>query len=146
MSYARYMDSPACTNIVYARTEADIDREFAGCAWHAARPAADHEVEAALAKGMPTWELREGRSDMAIVDGNEKTEFIGQVIDIFEDYLSERAPDLGKSMSNDDKTQAIADGSLSADEADAVVFYGGDYDAVADQLADVLAKWGVLEQ
>ena len=53
VSYKRDDDGPTSTNIVHARSSANIDREFAECAWYSMRAARLGEVEAARAKGMP---------------------------------------------------------------------------------------------
>ena len=53
VSYRRHEDSPTCTNVVYARSSANIDREFADCAWYSMRAARDYEIAEMMAKGMP---------------------------------------------------------------------------------------------
>lgn len=54
VSYERYEDDfVASTNIVHARSFADVEKEFESCSWYSARTAEDYEVAAAKAKGMP---------------------------------------------------------------------------------------------
>ena len=53
VSYKRYEDEPISTNIVYALSSANIDREFADCAWYSMRAARDYEIDEMRAKGMP---------------------------------------------------------------------------------------------
>ena len=53
VSYRRYEDGPCCTNLVHARCLANIDREFADCAWYMMGWAPRERVEEARAKGMP---------------------------------------------------------------------------------------------
>lgn len=53
VSYKRYEDEPISTNIVYARSSANIDHEFADCAWYSMRAARDYEVAEMRAKGIP---------------------------------------------------------------------------------------------
>ncbi len=54
VSYRRHEDDRfTSTNIVHARSMANIDREFDDCAWYSIRWAPEAEVKAARAKGMP---------------------------------------------------------------------------------------------
>ena len=53
VSYKIHEDDFPSTNIVYANTSANVDREFAECAWYSMRWAREDEVEAAKKKGMP---------------------------------------------------------------------------------------------
>lgn len=53
VSYRRNEDDPASTNVVYARSSANVDREFADCAWYSMRAARDYEIAEMRAKDMP---------------------------------------------------------------------------------------------
>lgn len=58
-------------------------------------------------------------------------EFIGQVIDIFEDFLEER--DI--SIANDERYE----------DADAAIIYGSDYGELYDGIEDTLMAWRVIK-
>ena len=59
-------------------------------------------------------------------------EFVGQIIDIFEDFLAERNIDIP----NEDKEQ-------SGDEA--AIIYGMDYGELQTAIEDTLHNWGLFE-
>ena len=56
-------------------------------------------------------------------------EFIGQIIDIFEDFLEER----GVTLPNDEREQ----------DEDAAIIYGTDYDQLQTELIDTMWNWGI---
>ena len=56
-------------------------------------------------------------------------EFIGQLIDIFEDFLEER----GVMLPNDEREQ----------DEDAAIIYGTDYDQLQTELIDTMRNWGI---
>lgn len=58
-------------------------------------------------------------------------ELKGQVVDIFEDYLTDKEI----SIPNEDRDDAIADGE---DTEDLAIIYGADYDAIADEVEFVV--------
>ena len=53
VSYRRDEDDPTSTNIVHATSMANIDREFADCAWYSIRWVPEAHAEECRAKGMP---------------------------------------------------------------------------------------------
>lgn len=69
------------------------------------------------------------------VNDADAPEFIGQIIDIFEDFLDAR----GVVLKNDERD---ADEDLDPEEAANI--YGDDYDELKDALAKMLSRWGVL--
>lgn len=58
----------------------------------------------------------------------DEAEFIGQFIDVFEDFLDSK----GISIDNADR---------DADDDDAAIIYGDDYDILADEILSVLHNW-----
>ena len=68
------------------------------------------------------------------INKNNKEEFIGQIIDLFEDFLDEK----NVKISN---PEAVEDG-----EENAVIIYGGDYDALHDQIQDALENWNIIPE
>ena len=56
-------------------------------------------------------------------------EFIGQIIDIFEDFLGER----GVTLPNDEREQ----------DEDAAIIYGTDYGQLQTELIDTMWNWGI---
>jgi hypothetical protein len=68
----------------------------------------------------PTWELK--------VADSEKPELIGQLIDIFEDFLDD------KGITTDD----IPNPEREEEDDCSTIIYGTDYDVLADKIASVL--------
>ena len=62
----------------------------------------------------------------------EMPEFIGQVIDIFDDFLALRSIDL----ENDEMDEC--------DEDNDAVIYGSDYGELQSQLENLLFNWGLI--
>ena len=58
----------------------------------------------------------------------EEAEFIGQFIDVFEDFL-------------DSKGICIDNADRDADDDNAAIIYGDDYDILADEILSVLHNW-----
>ena len=68
------------------------------------------------------------------INVNNKEEFIGQIIDLFEDFLDEK----NVKISN---PEAVEDG-----EENAAIIYGGDYDTLHDQIQDALENWNIIPE
>lgn len=68
------------------------------------------------------------------INKNDKEEFIGQIIDLFEDFLDEK----NVKISN---PEAVEDG-----EENAAIIYGNDYDTLHDQIQDVLENWNIIPE
>ena len=67
---------------------------------------------------------------------NDKPEFIGQIIDLFEDFLEDRHIDLKNPELQEDL-------NLPPDEA--AIIYGSDYGELQDGIEKILEGWGLLE-
>lgn len=67
---------------------------------------------------------------MTAVDKNNTPEFLGRIIDIFEDFLEEKGIDI--------------DNPEKEDNDDAAIIYGSDYGILQDQLKDLMKAWGII--
>lgn len=61
----------------------------------------------------------------------DKLEFIGQIIDIFEDFLEEK----GIDIPNEDKT----------DEDNTAIIYGCDYGDLQTNIEEMMKNWGIID-
>ena len=61
------------------------------------------------------------------IRASDLPEFIGQMIDVFEDFLEERDIEL----SNEDRAQ----------DPDAAIIYGDDYDTLQSGIESILKNW-----
>lgn len=71
-----------------------------------------------------------------IKDKTTQLEFIGQLIDIFEDFLDEK----GIVIPNHDR-----DHDESLDTENAANIYGEDYFYLEDQIKETLTRWEVIK-
>lgn len=71
-----------------------------------------------------------------MINQNNKTEFIGCIIDIFEDFLDEKGVTLEVPEESD---KMELDGGTTAN------IYGSDYDSISDSLEALLRSWKVIE-
>ena len=75
---------------------------------------------------------------MSVITKEQKPEFIGQIIDIFEDFLEEK----GIRIDNEDKQMAIEDGE---DPKTLAIIYGEDYGTLQTQLEEMMSNWKVTD-
>ena len=66
-----------------------------------------------------------------MVTEKDRLEFIGQIIDIFEDFLEEK----GIEIQNDEKE----------DSENPAIIYGTDYGDLSDDIENMMVSWGVLK-
>lgn len=71
-----------------------------------------------------------------MINQNDKTELIGGIIDIFEDFLDKKGVTL-ESLEESDEMEL--DGGTNAN------IYGTDYDSISDSLESLLRSWKVIE-
>lgn len=64
-----------------------------------------------------------------LLSKEDTPEFIGQIIDIFEDFLEEKGVQLNFEESDDE-----------------VVLYGNDYDSLSDKIKNMLKAWHVIKE
>lgn len=88
------------------------------------------EIPASVAKiakeyGVPVTEIKE--QPVIELSEDDEPEFIGQLIDVFEDFLDEK----GITIENEER---------EGDEDDAII-YGSDYDEVADGIREIISRW-----
>lgn len=72
-----------------------------------------------------------------MITPENQPEFIGQIIDIFEDFLTEK----GVTLNNPEIQEAIDEGE---DPKDLAIISGSDYSSLQDSLTAMLAEWHVL--
>ena len=71
-----------------------------------------------------------------MINQNDKTEVIGCIIDIFEDFLDEKGATLEPPEESDE---------MELDGGTTVNIYGSDYDSISDSLEALLRRWKVIE-
>ena len=72
------------------------------------------------------------------ITNEDMPELVGQLIDIFEDFLEEK----GISIENPEKQEAIADGE---DPDSICILYGTDYGELQSQIEETLINWNLAE-
>lgn len=72
-----------------------------------------------------------------MITPENQPEFIGQIIDIFEDFLTEK----GVTLNNPEIQEAIDEGE---DPKDLAIIFGSDYGSLQDSLTAMLTEWHVL--
>jgi len=70
------------------------------------------------------------------VDYDDRAEFFGQIIDIFEDFLAEK----GIEIENDEREDYGAE-----DDEELAIIFGSDYDYIRDRLTEMMTRWGIAE-
>ena len=68
----------------------------------------------------------------------DKLEFLGQIIDIFEDFLDEK----GVRIDNHDRDRD----SVGDSSCDYVNIYGCDYGDLSDRIASTMTNWGFFKE
>lgn len=68
---------------------------------------------------------------MATVKNDDRMEFLGSIIDIFEDFLENK----NINIENPEKD----------DEEDAAIIYGSDYDELQGKLENMMRNWEIIE-
>ena len=76
------------------------------------------------------------RDTKNMIGQNDKTELIGSIIDIFEDFLDEKGATLEPPEESDE---------MELDGGTTVNIYGSDYDSISDSLESLLRGWKVIE-
>lgn len=71
-----------------------------------------------------------------VLKRNDVPEFVGQIIDIFEDFLDER----GVLLENPER-----DEDPDADPESVANIYGSDYGELQDAIEDTLVNWGICQ-
>ena len=71
-----------------------------------------------------------------IIPNDKKSEFIGQIIDIFEEFLYDK----NIYIENEERFE-YADG----DEEGLAIIFGTDYDIIKTELEIMMASWNIME-
>ena len=74
----------------------------------------------------------------ALVSKEDTPEFIGQIIDIFEDFLDDKNVHLNDVQLNDDEL-------YDDDDDNRAIIYGCDYDFLSNEIAKMMDRWNVTE-
>lgn len=75
--------------------------------------------------GVPIVEMKE--QPVIELSDDDAPEFIGQIIDVFEDFLDEK----GIAIENEER---------EGDEDESII-YGSDYDEIADGIREIISRW-----
>ena len=70
-----------------------------------------------------------------IVDDSTKAEFIGQIIDIFEDFLEEKNIDIPNPEKEEDENLT-----------DAAIIFGSDYGELSDRIEFMMKNWKIFSE
>lgn len=73
------------------------------------------------------------------IPAEEKVEIIGQIMDVFEDFLDEK----GIRIPSSEKEKREQDPDWEDNEA---ILYGEDYSRIAEELESMFINWGLMEQ
>lgn len=85
-----------------------------------------------------------------IITRQDRAEFVGQIIDIFEDFLTEKAPpiypgstDVAIWIHNPERIEAI---KYAEDPIEVAIIYGSDYGDIQTRLESLLLNWGIISE
>jgi len=77
------------------------------------------------------------KNSITVIKPEDLQEFIGQIIDTFEDFLDEK----GVFIENSERD---ADEEITG-ENNCAIIYGEDYGRIADDIRSILARWGLIK-
>lgn len=103
--------------------------EFRYLSDHITRSLGEGELAASRCIEIP---MPEGKGMKLYIADNEKEEFIGQIIDAFEDFLEAKMI----RIDNPEKNEAVDD-----DDGTIAIIYGTDYDMIHDDIECTLKSW-----
>jgi len=85
-----------------------------------------------LIKSIFAFDEKEDANHAARISEADKEEFLGEIIDIFEDFL-------------DEKDVYVLNPEINEVDSDSnAIIYGGDYDWLRDQLESLMKDWKIL--
>ena len=84
--------------------------------------------------GIIVYSKNDALSEFPPISENDRAEFIGQIIDIFEDFLGEK----GITIPNSEKNET--------DDENTAIIYGSDYGYCQDRLEEMMRNWKILEE
>ena len=77
--------------------------------------------------------------DNVVIGTDNIMELIGQIIDVFEDFLEEK----GINIENHEKEEAVKDGE---DPESICIIYGTDYGILQSDIEEILYNWGIIRK
>lgn len=77
------------------------------------------------------------KNSITVIKPEDLPEFIGQIIDTFEDFLDEK----GVFIENSERD---VDEEITGENNYAII-YGEDYSRIADDIQSILAGWGLIK-
>ena len=83
--------------------------------------------------------LEEKCKSIKKIPAEEKAEIIGQIMDVFEDFLDEK----GIKIPSSEKEKRKQDPDWEDNEA---ILYGEDYSRIAEELENMFINWGLMEE
>ena len=81
--------------------------------------------------------LEASKKTKPVVTNEDKPEFIGQIIDTFEDFLDEK----GIVIPNEER-----DFDEDLDAENSANIYGSDYDNIASSLIEIMERWHIIKK
>jgi hypothetical protein len=84
------------------------------------------------------WNDVKQKGDMIHMTNSDKLEFLGQIIDIFEDFLDEK----GVKIDNPDRDRDAIGDAVCSDTN----IYGCDYGYLSDRIESTMTNWGFFKE
>ena len=84
------------------------------------------------------WNDVKQKGDMINMTNSDKLEFLGQIIDIFEDFLDEK----GIKIDNPDRDRDAIEDAACGDTN----IYGCDYGYLSDRIESTMTNWGFFKE
>lgn len=84
------------------------------------------------------WNDVKQKGDMIHMTNSDKLEFLGQIIDIFEDFLDEK----GIKIDNLDRDRDAIEDAACGDTN----IYGCDYGYLSDRIESTMTNWGFFKE
>lgn len=73
---------------------------------------------------------------------DDKAEFVGRIIDVFEDFLDEK----NIHIPNSEREDYYSDTDEKTEEENLAIIFGSDYDYIADRIKEILGSWELIDE
>lgn len=73
---------------------------------------------------------------------DDKVEFVGRIIDVFEDFLDEK----NIHIPNSEREDYCSDTDEKTGEENLAIIFGSDYDYIADRIKEILGSWELIDK
>lgn len=73
---------------------------------------------------------------------DDKAEFVGRIIDVFEDFLDEK----NIHIPNSEREDYYSDTDKKTEEENLAIIFGSDYDYIADRIKEILGSWELIDK